>query len=90
MLHSKPAGFWVFMALAGMITGTVVGEVLGSVLPDSSATLRTFFSGSLDLSLGPVRFDIVVLRFGLREIGVRLNVMSFAGLVLVGYLYRWF
>ena len=90
MLHNRPTGFWIFLALAGMITGTVVGEGLGAVLPDSSAALRTFFSGSLDLSLGPARFDIVVLRFGLQEIGMKLNVMSFVGLVLVGYLYRWF
>jgi len=90
MLHSKPAGFWIFMALAGMVTGTVVGEAMGVLLPDSSATLRTFFSGSLDLTLGPVRFDIVILRFGLDEFGLKLNVMSFVGLVIVGYLYRWF
>ncbi|MCK5131529.1 MAG: hypothetical protein KAR40_05195 [Candidatus Sabulitectum sp.] len=90
MLHGRSTGFWIFIALAGMMTGTVFGEAIGAVLPDSSAALRQFFSGSAEFSIGPLGFDIYILRFHLTEIAVKLNIMSFAGLLAVGVLYKWF
>ena len=90
MLHNRSTGFWVVLSLAGMITGTVLGETLGAILPDTSTTLKSFFAGSLDLSLGPFRIDLVVFRFALEELALKVNLMSFAGLVVTGFLYRWF
>ena len=90
MLSDRPTGFWVFLGLAGLVTGTLLGEAIGALLPETSTSLRTFFSGSVEVSLGPLRVDLMVVRFELGEIALRLNLMSFAGLVVVGYLYRWF
>ncbi|MBN1433481.1 hypothetical protein JW921_01900 [Candidatus Fermentibacterales bacterium] len=90
MLSSRPPGFWVFLSIVGLVTGTVLGEAIGAILPETSASLRVFFSGSVDVSIGPLSFDLVVFRFSLEEIGLRFNLMSFVGLVIVGYLYRWF
>ena len=78
------------LSLAGMITGTILGETVGAILPDTSTALKTFFAGSLDLSLGPLRIDLVVFRFALEELALKVNLMSFAGLVVTGFLYRWF
>lgn len=90
MLHGRPTGFWVFIAIAGMMTGTVFGEAIGAILPDGSVALRQFFSGSAEFAIGPLGFDLYILRFHLTEIAVKLNIMTFAGLLAVGVLYKWF
>ncbi|MFO7626737.1 MAG: hypothetical protein R6V62_05725 [Candidatus Fermentibacteraceae bacterium] len=90
MLHDRPAGFWVFLAVAGMVCGTVFGEAVSALLPDTSYALRQFFSGSAGISLGPLGFDLFILSFRLEEIAFRVNIMTFAGLLIVGFLYRWF
>jgi len=78
------------MSILGMVAGTAFGEAVASILPDTATTLKTFFAGSLDFSVGPLRMNLVILRFALEEVGVRVNLMSFVGLILVGFLYRWF
>lgn len=90
MLHDRPAGFWVFLAVAGMVCGTAFGEAVAALLPDTSYALRQFFSGSAGVSVGPFGFDLYILRFHLEEIAVRVNIMTFVGLLVVGFLYRWF
>jgi hypothetical protein len=78
------------MSVLGMVAGTALGEAVAYILPDTATTLKTFFAGSLDFSVGPLRMDLVILRFALEEIGVKVNLMSFVGLIVVGFLYRWF
>jgi len=90
LLNKRPPGFWIVMSLLGMIAGTAFGEAVAVILPDSATTLRSFFAGTLEFSLGPFRLDLVVMRFALEEIGFRVNLMSFMGLIMVGVLYRWF
>lgn len=90
MLHDRPPGFWIAMSLMGMIVGTALGEGIASLLPDTASALKTFFAGSLDLGAGPLRIDLVIIRLAVEEIGLRVNLMSFVGLILVGVLYRWF
>lgn len=90
MLHNRSSAFWIAISFFGMMTGTVFGEAVAAVLPETSTALRSFFGGALEFSLGPFGFDLVVVRFVLGELAFRLNLMSFAGLMFVGYLYRWF
>jgi hypothetical protein len=78
------------MSILGMVAGSVFGEAVASILPDTATTLKAFFAGSLEFSVGPLRMNLVILRFALEEIGVKLNLMSFVGLIVVGFLYRWF
>ncbi|MEN8209415.1 MAG: hypothetical protein ABFR50_09190 [Candidatus Fermentibacteria bacterium] len=90
MLHNRSNTYWVVISFLGMMTGTVLGEAIAAILPESSAALRSFFGGALEFSIGPFGFDLIVFRFALEEIAFKLNLMSFAGLMFVGYLYRWF
>jgi len=73
-----------------MMTGTVLGEAIGAILPDGSVALRQFFTGSAEFGIGPLGFDFYILRFHLTEIAVKFNIMTFAGLLSVGVLYKWF
>ena len=90
MLHNRSTLFWITISFLGMMTGTVFGEAIAVTLPESSTALRSFFAGSLEFSVGPAGFDLIVFKFALEEIAFKLNFMSFAGLMIVGYLYRWF
>ncbi len=90
MLQDRSTGFWIIISLLGMMTGTALGEGIAAVLPETSIALRSFFGGELEVSLGPFGLDLVVFRLALEEIAFRVNLMSFAGLLVVGYLYRWF
>jgi len=78
------------MAMAGMITGTLIGQAVCALLPDGSVALRQFFGGNAEVAIGPIGFDLYILRFHLAEIAVKVNIMTFAGLVSVGVLYKWF
>ena len=80
----------MFLAVAGMVTGTVFGEAVSALMPDGSVALKQFFGGNAEFSLGPVGFDLYILRFQIAVIAVKLNIMTFAGLVTVGVLYKWF
>ncbi len=90
MLHNRSTRFWIIISFLGMMTGTAFGEGIAAILPESSIALTSFFSGSLEFSLGPFGFDLIIFRFALEEIAFKMNLMSFAGLMFVGYLYRWF
>ncbi len=90
MLEKRSPKFWLVISFLGMMAGSALGEGIAAILPDTSIALRTFFAGSVEFSIGPIAIDLVVFRFALQEIGFRLNVMSFAALMIVGYLYRWF
>ena len=90
MLHGRTTGFWIFLAVAGMVTGTVFGEAVASILPDNSVALKQSFGGNAEFSIGPIGFDIYILRFNLAVIAFKLNIMTFAGLLSVGVLYKWF
>ncbi len=90
MLHNRPPGFWIAMSLFGMIAGTAFGEGVAAVLPDTATTLKSFFAGSMEVSLGPFALDLLVLRLAVGEIALKVNLMSFMGLVMVGFLHRWF
>ena len=90
MLHNRSTGFWIAISFFGMMTGTVLGEAIAALLPETSTALRSFFGGSLEFSIGPLGLDLIVFRFALEAIAFKLNLMSFAGLMFVGYLYRWF
>ena len=90
MLNNRSTRFWIIISFLGMMTGTALGEGIAAILPESSIALRSFFSGSLEFSVGPFGFDLIVFRFAFEEIAFKVNLMSFAGLMFVGYLYRWF
>ena len=62
MLHNRSTGFWIAISFFGMMTGTVMGEAIAAILPESSTALRSFFGGALEFSVGPLGFDLVVFR----------------------------
>jgi hypothetical protein len=72
----------------GIVVGTVVGEVIGILLPEGKV-IRDVFVNATDLQVGPVHINMVVfsLTFGF---SLRVNLMSAIGIFVVFLLLRWY
>jgi hypothetical protein len=70
----------------GVIVGSVVGEVIGLILPEGNVMRELFVSGKV-LKVGPLDVDLIVLTltFGL---SLKVNLISVLGIVVVALLLR--
>ena len=76
----------VYTVTLGAILGTLVGEILGFILPEG--VVKQFFLLSKTLSVGPGALDIIMLKLTL-GISITLNVISLIGIAIAYYLLRW-
>ncbi|MDH3196851.1 MAG: DUF4321 domain-containing protein [Candidatus Krumholzibacteria bacterium] len=72
----------------GVVVGTVLGEVVGLILPEGKV-IRDVFVESTDFHVGPVHLDLVVFSFTF-GFSLRVNLMSVVGVVFVSILLRWY
>jgi len=72
----------------GIIVGTVMGEVIGLILPEGKV-IRDVFVSPTDFHVGPLHIDLVVFSFTF-GFSLRVNLMSVVGVVLVSMLLRWY
>ncbi len=72
----------------GIIVGTVVGEVIGILLPEGKV-IREVFVSSTDLNVGPLHLDLVVFSFTL-GFSLRVNLMSAVGIFIASLMLRWY
>lgn len=72
----------VILLLAGLVLGTLVGDILGSGFP-----ALTVLSRSRGVALGPCSFDLRVISFTL-GLGLQVNLLGAAG-ALVGIILWW-
>ena len=88
----------------GLIIGGVLGECLGLLFGELGELMnaggydnivRNFFVASFDLNLGflgdkanPVVIDLYMVKFAL-GLGLKINVVSIAGMVLAIYIMKW-
>ena len=73
----------------GIVVGTVLGEVVGLILPEGKV-IRDVFVNTIEYHAGPVHVDLVVFSFTL-GFSLRANLMSVIGIfaVLVFLRYAW-
>jgi hypothetical protein len=72
----------------GIVVGTVMGEVIGLILPEGKV-IRDVFVNATDLHIGPLHFDLVVFSFTL-GFSLHVNLMSVVGVFIVSLLLRWY
>ena len=82
----KPIAVVTSILVLGAILGTLVGEILGFILPEG--VVRQFFLLSKTLSIGPGTVDLIMFRFTL-GFSITLNVISLIGIGVAYYLLRW-
>ena len=86
MATNKPILLAVYTLTLGAIVGTLIGEILGFILPEG--VVKQFFLLSKTLSVGPGTLNIIMLQLTL-GLSITLNVISLIGIAIAYYLLRW-
>lgn len=86
MANNKPILLAVYTLTLGAVIGTLVGEILGFILPEG--VVKQFFLLSKTLSVGPGTLNIIMLQLTL-GLSITLNVISLIGIGIAYYLLRW-
>ncbi|MCH8299725.1 MAG: DUF4321 domain-containing protein [Candidatus Marinimicrobia bacterium] len=86
MSNNKPVLLAIYTLTLGAIMGTLVGEILGFILPEG--VVKQFFLLSKTLSVGPGTLNIIMLQLTL-GLSITLNVISLIGIGVAYYLLRW-
>ena len=86
MATNKPILLAVYTLTLGAVLGTLVGEILGFILPEG--VVKQFFLLSKTLSVGPGMLNIIMLQLTL-GLSITLNVISLIGIAIAYYLLRW-
>jgi hypothetical protein len=73
--------------IIGAAVGTILGDVLGMILPEG--VVKQFFLQSVSWGISPVTLDVIVMTitFGLR---IKFNISSVLGLAAAYYFLRYF
>jgi len=81
-------GLVALVFFLGVIVGSVVGELIGLLLPEGNVMRELFVSGK-EFRVGPLNLDLIVftLTFGF---SLKINLMSVLGIVLVAILLRMY
>ncbi|HMA77299.1 MAG TPA: DUF4321 domain-containing protein [Candidatus Krumholzibacteriaceae bacterium] len=86
MAVKRRIGLIALTFFLGVILGSVVGEVIGILLPDGSVIEKLFISGS-EFHVGPVFCDLIVLTFTV-GFSLKVNLVSVLGIVMVAFMLR--
>ena len=86
MTTNKPILLAVYTLTLGAVVGTLVGEILGFILPEG--VVKQFFLLAKTLSVGPGTLNIIMLQLTL-GLSITLNVISLIGIAIAYYLLRW-
>jgi len=87
-VRRRRLGLIALVMFLGILVGTVVGQVIGLLLPEGKV-IRDVFVNSTDLHVGPLHVDFVVFSFTL-GFSLRVNLMSAVGIFLVALVLRWY
>ena len=86
MAVKRRIGLVALVFFLGVIVGSVVGEMIGLILPEGNVMRELFVSGKV-LKVGPLELDLIVfaLTFGFT---LKVNLISVLGIVVVALLLR--
>jgi len=70
----------------GVVLGSVVGELIGLLLPDGNVIRELFVSGK-EFRVGPAHIDLIVFTFTV-GFSLKVNLVSVLGIIVVAFLLR--
>ncbi len=77
--------YLIIIIILGGIAGTVIGEILGLVLPQGM--FNTIVSGGKDIGItDPFRMDLGIIKFSL-AFSLKINLAGIAGLISAFFIY---
>jgi len=87
----KSLGLLVLVVFVGLVIGSVLGQLVGAFLPES--TPKAFLLGSYSPSFGfdddamLINLYVIKLKLGLQ---FTFNIMGLIGLAIAVYMFRWY
>ncbi len=86
MPAKRRMGLVALVFFLGVIVGSVVGELIGLLLPEDNLIRELFISGK-EFSVGPWYCDLIVFTFTI-GFSLKVNLVSLLGIVLVAFMLR--
>ena len=88
MAAKRSVGIVALVFFLGVVLGSVVGELIGLILPDDNVLKKLFVSGK-EFAVGPVSVDLIVFGFTL-GFSLKVNLVSALGILVVAFLLRMY
>lgn len=88
MPSKRRIGIVALVFFLGVIIGSVVGEIIGLLLPEGNV-FRDLFVAGKDFVVEPVTIDLIVFTFTV-GFSITVNLVSVLGIVVVGILLRMY
>jgi hypothetical protein len=79
-------GMIALVFFLGVVLGSVVGEVIGLLLPDGNVIRELFVSGK-EFRVGPAHLDMIVFTFTV-GFTLKVNLVSVLGIIVVAFILR--
>lgn len=86
MAAKRRIGLVALVFLLGVVLGSVVGELIGLLLPEGNV-IRELFTTGKEFSMSPVTFNLIVFTFTI-GFSIKVNLISVLGIILVALLLR--
>jgi hypothetical protein len=81
-------GMVALVFFLGVILGSVVGELIGLLLPEGNVIRELFVSGK-EFQVGPAHLDLIVFTFTI-GFTLKVNLVSVLGIIIVAFLLRMY
>ena len=88
MPSKRRIGTVALIFFLGVIVGSVVGEIIGLLLPEGNVFRDLFVSGR-DFVVEPRKIDLIVFTFTV-GFSIKVNLVSVLGIAVVGFLLRMY
>jgi hypothetical protein len=87
MKQKKSVGAVLLILIFGALIGSILGEVIGLVLP--GGVIKEFFIKSIKIGFdaGPLDLYLITITFGF---WIKLNIISILGIALAAHILRWY
>jgi len=79
-------GLVALIFFLGVVLGSVVGELIGILLPEGSVIRQLFVAGK-EFQFGPLFCNLIVFTFTI-GFSLKVNLVSVLGIILVAFLLR--
>lgn len=85
-MRKKSLWYYLVIILLGGVVGTVLGDVIGLILPEG--VVKEFFLKSASFGIGPIplNLQVISLTFGF---ALHINIIGILGILIIAYLLRW-
>ena len=88
MQAKRRIGMVALIFFLGVILGSVVGELIGVLLPEGNVIRELFVSGK-EFRVGPAHVDLIVFTFTV-GFSLKVNLVSVLGIIVVAFLLRMY